>query len=73
MMGGYVGYADDRAFISLSIGAFGIKLCLATKRDSCGELGRIINSTARTKYRSTPTCLNDADLRDDLVLVEWLR
>lgn len=73
MMGGYIGYADGRPFVSLSTGGFGVKLLPAAQ-------DRLLLRPGAERLRHAPDqppsktyiALAPGDLNDDSVLVDWL-
>lgn len=73
MMGGHVGYADGRPFVSLSTGGFGIKLLPADQERLLARPGsrRQQHGPDEPPSRSY-VAIGPADLDDDEVLVEWL-
>ena len=74
MMGGFIGYADGRVFVSLSSGGFGVKLLPDDQerllaRPGAARMRHLPDQPASKTYIS----LGDADVADDDVLIEWLR
>ncbi len=73
MMGGYIGYADGRTFVSISTGGFGVKL-LPPDQD------RLLARPGATRMRHSPSepasktyiTLPPQDLGDDERALEWL-
>lgn len=74
MMGGYIGYADGRVFVSLSSGGFGIKLLPADQERALLRPGaaRMQHSPDEPVSKSYIT-LSVTDTADDDVMLEWLR
>lgn len=73
MMGGHIGYADGRPFVSLSTGGFGIKLLPPDQE-------RLLARPGARRQRHGPgdppsrsyVARGPDDLDDDEVLAEWL-
>jgi len=75
MMGGFIGYADGRVFVSMSRGGgFGVKLLPADQELLLARPGSRRMQHARNQPDSkTYVALSADDLDDDVVLIEWLR
>jgi TfoX/Sxy family transcriptional regulator of competence genes len=73
MMGGFVGYADGRAFVSLSSGGFGVKLLPADQEQALRRSGAAMmrHSPEEPASKSYVT-FSDADTADDDFMVQWL-
>ncbi len=73
MMGGYVGYADGKVFVSISRGGFGVKLTppdqdkLLVRPGSAGMQHGPADPVSKSYV-----ILSSADLANDEVLIEWL-
>jgi TfoX/Sxy family transcriptional regulator of competence genes len=73
MMGGYIGYADGRTFVSISTGGFGVKLLPA-------DQDRLLARPGATRMRHSPSepesktyiTLPPQDLGNDELALEWL-
>ena len=73
MMGGYIGYADGRTFVSISAGGFGVKLLPA-------DLARALARPGAARMRHAPdepasrsyVTFSDADTADDEWMTGWL-
>ena len=73
MMGGFIGYADGRAFVSISTGGLGVKL-LPADRD------RALTRPRAARMRHSPeeaesmryVTFSDADTADDDFMIDWL-
>lgn len=74
MMGGFIGYADGRVFVSLSRGGgFGVKLLPVDQELLLARPGsrRLQHAPDQPKSK-TYISLSAADLEDDDVLLEWV-
>lgn len=74
MMGGFVGYADGRVFVSISRGGgFGVKLLPDDQQRLLERPGaRRMQHAADQPASKTYISLSAADLEDDDVLLEWV-
>jgi TfoX/Sxy family transcriptional regulator of competence genes len=75
MMGGFIGYADGRVFVSMSRGGgFGVKLLPADQELLLGRPGsRRMQHAPNQPESKTYIALSAGDLEDDDVLLAWLR
>lgn len=75
MMGGFIGYADGRVFVSLSSGGgFGVKLLPADQDLLLARPGsRRMRHAPDQPESKTYIALSAADVDDDDVLLTWLR
>lgn len=75
MMGGFIGYADGRVFVSMSRGGgFGVKLLPADQEHLLTRPGsRRMQHASDQPESKTYIALSAADLDDDDVLLTWLR
>ena len=74
MMGGFIGYADGRTFVSISTGGLGVKLLPADQERALTRPGaaRMRHSPEEPESRSYIT-FSAADTADDAFLTGWLR
>lgn len=73
MMGGFIGYADGRPFVSLSTGGFGVKLGLTHRTDLLMRPGaRRMRHAPDQPASKTYIAVSDDDIADDEVLIHWL-
>ncbi|MHB1172370.1 MAG: TfoX/Sxy family protein [Lacisediminihabitans sp.] len=73
MMGGHVGYANGKPFVSLSTGGFGIKLLPADQERLLDREGsRRMQHSPSDPPSKTYIAVGAADLDDDDTLIEWL-
>ena len=74
MMGGFIGYADGRTFVSISTGGLGVKLLPADQERALARPGasRMRHSPEEPESKSYIT-FSDADTGDDDLMIEWLR
>lgn len=73
MMGGFIGYADGRTFVSLSTGGFGVKLlpndqARALERPGASRMRHSPEEPASKTYIT----FSAADTADDTWMVPWL-
>ena len=73
MMGGFIGYADGKPFVSLSTGGFGVKLLpedqeRLLKRNGAERMRHLPDQPPSKTYIS----VGADDLADDGVMTEWL-
>ena len=74
MMGGYIGYADGRVFVSLSTGGFGIKLLPADQERALERPGAVrMQHGPNEPVSKSYITFSAADTRDDDVMLEWLQ
>lgn len=75
MMGGFIGYADGRVFVSLSRGGgFGVKLLPADQELLLARPGsRRMQHAPDQPESKTYISLSAADLDEDDVLLTWVR
>ena len=73
MMGGFIGYADGRTFVSISTGGLGIKLLLSDQERALTRPGaaRMRHSPEEPESKSYVT-FSEADVADDEFMIEWL-
>ena len=73
IMGGVIGFADGRTFVSLSTGGFGVKLLPADRERALARPGAtgMRHSPEEPESKSYIT-FSDADTADDGFLLEWL-
>jgi TfoX/Sxy family transcriptional regulator of competence genes len=73
MMGGYIGYADGRTFVSLSSGGFGIKVPPAEQERALARRGaqRLRHSSDDPPSKSY-IAFSKIDVADDDLMIEWL-
>ena len=74
MMGGFIGYADGRTFVSISTGGLGIKLLPSDQERALTRPGaaRMRHSPEEPESKSYVT-FSAADTADDDFMTEWLR
>ncbi|ANN17155.1 hypothetical protein SD37_16900 [Amycolatopsis orientalis] len=73
MMGGFIGYADGKVFVSISSGGLGVKLLPADQERALARPGATrMRHSADQPYSKTYITLSDKDIADDDVLTEWL-
>lgn len=73
MMGGFIGYADGKPFVSLSTGGFGVKLLPDDQE-------RLLTRKGAERMRHLPdqppsktyVAFSRDDLDNDSVMIEWL-
>ena len=73
MMGGFIGYADGRTFVSISTGGLGIKLFPSDQERALTRAGaaRMRHSPDEPESKSYIT-FSQADTADDEFMIEWL-
>ncbi len=73
MMGGFIGYADGRTFVSISPGGLGVKLLPADQERALARPGaaRMRHSPEDPESKSYIT-FSEADTADDEFMIEWL-
>jgi hypothetical protein len=73
MMGGFIGYADERTFVSISSGGFGVKLLPTDQQRALAQRGatRMRHSPEAQESKSYITS-SEADTADDEFMIEWL-
>ncbi len=73
MMGGFIGYADGRTFVSISTGGLGIKLLPSDHERALTRPGaaRMRHSPDEPESKTYIT-FSDADTADDEFMIEWL-
>jgi len=73
MMGGHIGYADGRTFVSISTGGFGVKLLPADQERALERPGasRMRHSPEEPASKSYIT-FSEADTANDDFMIEWL-
>lgn len=73
MMGGFIGYADGRTFVSMSTGGLGVKLLPADQERALARPGAARMRHAPDQPESkTYIVFSEADTADDRVMTEWL-
>ena len=74
MMGGFIGYADGRTFVSLSTGGFGVTLLPADQERALLRPGaaRMRHSPEEPESKSYIT-FSEADTADDRFMTGWLQ
>jgi len=74
MMGGFIGYADGRTFVSISRGGFGMKLLPPDQERALARPGatRMRHGPQEPESKSYIT-FSEADTSDDEFMMEWLR
>ncbi|GAC1626860.1 MAG: hypothetical protein NVS4B2_06510 [Chloroflexota bacterium] len=73
MMGGFVGYADGKVFVSLSTGGFGVKLTPTDQDHALRRRGaRRLQHSPEDPVSKNYIALGDEDVADDDTLIEWL-
>ena len=74
MMGGFIGYADGRTFVSISMGGFGVKLLPGDQERALARPGaaRMRHSPEEPESKSYIT-FSEEDTADDEFMIEWLR
>ena len=73
MMGGWIGYADGRTFVSISSGGLGVKLLPPDQDRALARPGaaRMRHSAEQPESKSYVT-FSEADTADDEFMGEWL-
>ncbi|HEY0937562.1 MAG TPA: TfoX/Sxy family protein [Trebonia sp.] len=73
MMGGFIGYAGGRTFVSISTGGLGVKLLPADQERALTRPGaaRMRHSPEEPESKSYVT-FSEADTADDEFMVKWL-
>ena len=73
MMGGFIGYADGRTFVSISTGGLGIKLLPSDQERALTRAGavRMRHSPDEPESKSYIT-FSETDTADDEFMIEWL-
>ena len=73
MMGGFIGYADGRTFVSISTGGLGVKLLPADQERALTRPGsaRMRHAPDEPESKSYVT-FSEADTADDEFMTEWL-
>ena len=73
MMGGFIGFADGRTFVSISTGGLGVKLLPADQERALARPGaaRMRHSPQAPESKSYVT-FSTADTADDEFMIEWL-
>ena len=73
MMGGFIGYADGRTFVSISTGGLGVKPLPADQDRALARPGaaRMRHSPEEPESKSYVT-FSDADTADDDFMIDWL-
>jgi TfoX/Sxy family transcriptional regulator of competence genes len=73
MMGGFIGYADGRTFVSISTGGLGVKLLSSDQERALSRPGssRMRHSPEEPESKSYVT-FSDKDTADDDFMIEWL-
>jgi TfoX/Sxy family transcriptional regulator of competence genes len=73
MMGGFIGYADGRTFVSISTGGLGIKLLPSDQERALARTGaaRMRHSPEEPESKSYVT-FSEEDVADDEFMIEWL-
>ncbi len=73
MMGGFIGYADGRTFVSISTGGLGVKLLPADQDRALARprAARMRHSPKEPESKSYVT-FSDADTADDDLMIDWL-
>jgi len=73
MMGGFIGYADGRTFVSISKGGLGMKLLPPDQERALARPGaaRMRHSPEGPESKSYLT-FSEADTADDDFMIEWL-
>jgi TfoX/Sxy family transcriptional regulator of competence genes len=73
MMGGFIGYAGGRTFVSISTGGLGIKLLPSDQERALTRPGaaRMRHSPDEPESKTYIT-FSDADTADDEFMIEWL-
>lgn len=73
MMGGFIGYADGRAFVSISTGGLGVKLLPSDQERALTRPGaaRMRHAPDEPESKSYVT-FSPADTADDEFIIEWL-
>ena len=74
MMGGSIGYADGRTFVSISAGGFGVKLLPGDQERALARPGaaRMRHSPEEPESKSC-IAFSEIDTADDEFMMEWLR
>jgi hypothetical protein len=74
MMGGFIGYADGRTFVSISTGGLGVKLLPPDQERALSRPGamRMRHSPEQPESKSYIT-FSDTDTADDEYMIEWLQ
>jgi TfoX/Sxy family transcriptional regulator of competence genes len=73
MMGGFIGYADGRTFVSISTGGLGVKLLPADQERALARPGAVWmrHSPEEPESKSYIT-FSEVDTVDDEFMIEWL-
>ena len=73
MMGGFIGYADGRTFVSISPGGLGVKLLPADQERALARPGatRMRHSPEEPESKSYIS-FSEEDTADDEFMIEWL-
>jgi TfoX/Sxy family transcriptional regulator of competence genes len=73
MMGGFIGYADGRTFVSISTGGLGLKLLPADQERALARPGaaRMRHSPEQPESKSYIT-FSKADTTNDDFMIQWL-